>query len=386
MGMLEVVAKAFLSYAHADDQRERGRIRRLADHIREEFETLTGTTIEIFVDSAEILWGQDFRSKLDDALQATTFFIPVLTPTYFLRDECRKEMQKFVSSAESLGLQQLLLSIRYTSVPDLVEGSTDELKDIAARMQFEPWEGLRLLDEDSSEYRSAVHRLAARLVQLTTDLENPPQSDGSGGPVDLLPGGPPVSTVVERDLDEDEPGVIDLVQDLEPALTDWAETVGAIGPAIEEFNGKLNSASEKMTAANSGPNSFAVKIRISRELAADAEPTLVKIEILSKDYSSGVLRLDLGLRALFELIHSSEDDVSEFLGSIQGLVDMSNQSMVQIDQAAEAARANSNLSRDLRPVLRRFATAMRNIVDAQSLIAAWQSLLDSVAKPPLDLV
>ena len=42
---METVAKAFLSYAHSDNEREGGRILNLAKLIREEFESLTGTTI-----------------------------------------------------------------------------------------------------------------------------------------------------------------------------------------------------------------------------------------------------------------------------------------------------------------------------------------------------
>ena len=79
--MVQTVAKAFLSYAHADNEREGGRILRLGELIRNEFETLTGSTIEIFTDKAEILWGHDFRRRLNEAMQETTFFIPVLTPT-----------------------------------------------------------------------------------------------------------------------------------------------------------------------------------------------------------------------------------------------------------------------------------------------------------------
>jgi hypothetical protein len=392
--MVEVAAKAFLSYAHDDNDREGGRIHRLSEQIRNEFETLTGTTIEIFVDDAEIHWGQDFRAKLDEALQETTFFIPVLTPTYFLRDECRKEMNRFVTSAVSLGLEKLLMSIRYVLVPDLKEGSPDELKDVAARMQYEPWEGLRLLEETSSEYRKGINRLASRLVELTLDLESRPVvpvrnvremavTTSLGLPGVGADVSEPTATPDGND-DEDEPGLLDLVADIEPAMSAWSETLSAMSPASERLNMTFDFATAKMNDANTRPNSFAAKIVIARQLAIDAEEPLSAIEDLSKEYSTGILRLDPSMRALLSMVatETGDEDISEFVTSVQGLIDASDSAMVSIRGAVDIAKTNMKLSRDLRPIFRRYETAMRNVIDGQVLIKSWKPLLDAAATQP----
>lgn len=399
---MEIVAKAFLSYAHDDDRREYGRILHLAELIRDEFESLTGTTIEVFTDSAEILWGQDFRARLNESLQETTFFIPVLTPTYFLKEECRKEMTQFVTSASALGLDQLLLSIRYLPVPDMREGSTDELKDIAARMQFEPWDGYRLLDQSGAIYRTAVNKLATRLVQLTQKLES--SSGASGNPNDSAaalisdPNRPETSATANDQTedvdrtepadpevdDDDAPGLIDLAEDAEPAMAAWAETLNQLTPASNALNEIFNAASLKMLDANDHPNSFAAKIVIARKLAQDVEETLQAIERLSKDYSFGLLRVDPGVRVMLEMAANADDAGARagFAKSLQELIDSSIVASESVRGAADAARANAGLSRDLRPVLRRFETALRNIVDGVSTIKAWQPLLDEVAERP----
>ncbi|WP_157962583.1 toll/interleukin-1 receptor domain-containing protein [Homoserinimonas sp. OAct 916] len=401
---MEIVAKAFLSYAHADNEREGGRVLKIAEQIRSEFETLTGTSIEIFTDKAEILWGQDFRARLNEALQETTFFIPILTPTYFLRDECRKEMRQFITSASALGLDQLLLSIRYTPVPDLREGSTDELKDLAARMQFESWDGLRLLDESSTQYRMAINRLATRLVELTQRLESSGR-DGS----EVVSGArlisvsltaeagkaqTPAQDVAEEvqqypeeadesvdEEDEDAPGLIDVIADVEPAMEEWRKTMEMIGPATERFNTVIGAATEKMDAANSRPNSFAAKIAIARSMARDAEAPLVEIETLSKDYSTALLRVDVGVQALLKLAssQSSTHDVDSFISSLQGLIQAGRDSTTSVRSAADIAKANAGLSRDIRPVLRRFETALRNIADGMSIMDGWQDSIDFAA-------
>ncbi|WP_425864780.1 toll/interleukin-1 receptor domain-containing protein [Arthrobacter sp. TWP1-1] len=388
--MSEIAAKAFLSYAHADNEREGGRITHLADLIRSEFEFLTGETIEIFVDSAEIQWGQDFRARLDEAMQSTTFFIPVLTPTYFLREECRKEMVQFVSSATSLGLQELLLSIRYAPVLELCEGSSDELKDIAARMQFEPWDDVRLLDEASSQYRTRVNKLATRLVQLTRDLEARPVSLASGvrsikpGPVDskIIPGA--IISVSDSqpdsgEEDEDAPGFLELMADFQPATEEWIQTLSSFEAAMNDFSGHFSEVSVKMSEANKKPNPFAAKIVLARKLASDVALPLEVMEKMSKEFSTGLLRIDPIIRVVLEKSKVEEDETVklEAVSGIQGLVVSSREAMASIAGAADSAKANSGMSRDLRPILRRFETALRNVVDGQDIIEGWVPLIDN---------
>ena len=383
--MVEVAAQAFFSYAHGDNEREGGRVLRLAELIGNEFETLTGTSISIFTDNAEIKWGHDFRAKLDEALQATTFFIPVLTPTYFLREECRKEMTRFVTSAQALGLEELLLSIRYSDVTDLREGSADDLKDIAARMQYESWGDLRLEDETSSEYRKAINRLAKRLVELTRDLENKPVSAEPSPStrleaIMLSPSG--IAAEADEgteDEDEDAPGPVDLIAELQPAMNEWSQTLHDLAPATFRFNEVVNASALKMNAANDAQNPFAAKVVLAREFAAEAEEPLAEIERLSKEYLTRLLRLDPRLRALLEMVAKSEEDpeiVSSFLESVQSMVDASLQSAASTRQAADSARDVAKLSRDIRPVFRRFETALRNVADASVIIEGWQPLLE----------
>ncbi|RKR20512.1 toll/interleukin-1 receptor domain-containing protein [Arthrobacter oryzae] len=393
--MSEVVAKAFLSYAHVDNEREDGRIRRLAELLRAEFEFLTGETIDIFVDSAEIRWGHDFRAQLDEALQNTTFFIPVLTPTYFLREECRKEMVQFVSSARSLGLQELLMSIRYTPVPDLREGSTDELKDIAARMQFEPWDDVRLLEETSSPYRTRIHRLATRLVELTRDLEARPvhlASNPKRASVDVIAksaeaGEPPSAAqrlrpAPEEEEADDAPGFLELMADFQPVADEWTNTLTTLGPAVGEFGELFSASSKEMEKANKKPNAFAAKIVIARQLAKDAAAPLETIEHMSKEYSTSLLRMDPIIRAVLEVLAHQEEDAGngDAVAGIRRLIDSSREAMATITEAADAAKANAGMSRDLRPLLRRFETALRNVVDGQDLIDGWEPLLEGAAK------
>jgi hypothetical protein len=236
----------------------------------------------------------------------------------------------------------------------------------------------------SMPYRLGVNRLATRLVGLTQRLES--SGSGSGdiepgaeliAPRPAVPRPEPDATADEIDNDdEDAPGLIDLVQDVEPALQEYGETVSRLTPPTELFNELVRASAEEMAAANDRPNAFAAKIVLARKLAADVEAPLSEIEDLSKRYSMGLLRLDPGIQALLQMLDSQgEEERDAFLATLNNFVAMGKQTAASVRTAADSAKANAGLSKDLRPVLRRFETAMRNIADATRIMDSWEQVV-----------
>jgi TIR domain len=163
-------AVAFWSYTHDDDKHEAGAIRRLAERIREEYSLITGEELAIFVDREDIAWGDEWKERIDNALVSTTFFMPILSPRYFRREECRRELFAFASQAASLGVDELICPILYVPVDGLAVDSPDEAFSLVARAQYESWVDLRLCDERSSEHRRAVNQLVNRLAEVASEV------------------------------------------------------------------------------------------------------------------------------------------------------------------------------------------------------------------------
>ena len=151
--MLEADASGFWSYVHRDDNDNR--LTRLAHDIREEYSALTGVDFELFMDRESLQWGDIWRGRLDNALLATSFFIPIVTPRYFKSTECRNELLTFAREAESVGLTRLLLPIYYISVPEMDDvgiAAADPAIALIARTQYEDWRSLRRVAPDSEAY------------------------------------------------------------------------------------------------------------------------------------------------------------------------------------------------------------------------------------------
>ena len=74
---------AFLSYVRADDAHEGGRLTQLRERLSGEVRIQTGAAFPIFQDQSSIVWGQQWKERIENSLDAATFLIPIITPGVF---------------------------------------------------------------------------------------------------------------------------------------------------------------------------------------------------------------------------------------------------------------------------------------------------------------
>jgi parallel beta-helix repeat protein len=110
---------AFLSYAIINDHHDAGRISELRKRFSYEVEVQTGEPFPIFQDREDIQWGQTWQERLTESVDAATFLIPVITPSFFKRPWCREELSRFLEREQQLGRNDLILPIYYVDCPFL---------------------------------------------------------------------------------------------------------------------------------------------------------------------------------------------------------------------------------------------------------------------------
>jgi TIR domain len=164
--MRDARATVFWSYSHEDDELDGGRIRRLAERLVAEMSLLAVDAPHFFLDRESIEWGEEWQSVIDSALSDAPLLIAIVTPRYFTRKECRRELLAFHREAQGRDLSELVLPVIYAPVPDLSADHADEAVSLVARTQYQDWTTLRLSDENSVEYRSAINTLAGKLLEL----------------------------------------------------------------------------------------------------------------------------------------------------------------------------------------------------------------------------
>jgi hypothetical protein len=356
-------AEGFWSYTHDDDRADGGRIRRLADKLKTEFGMLTGgKDLRLFVDRDELLWGEDWENRIEEALQRLTFFIPVITPRFFQSEDCRRELLKFVGYAKSLGVEQLLMPILYVDVPEIDdEDPSDEAVALVKRMQRADFRQLRLRDEDSEDYRTAVHELAERLAQIAAA---PP-----------IPG---AERAPEPREEAEEPGFLDLLARGEEALPKWLETIEELGGVIGEVGRIAEESGTKVNRPDIVRRGFAGRLQVFREYAEEVAQPARRVLVLGQSYASQLVQID---PAILTLLRQAEEDPSQFgdpdseahkfFSSVETLGGASREAVGSLKDMVRQIEEIEKISSEARGPHGEIREGLRGVIDGQALIDEW---------------
>jgi len=366
-------SQGFWSYVHADDEAEGGRISRLARDLTNQYEMLTGETISLFLDKDALEWGEKWRDKIDSNLASVAFFIPVLTPRYFMSPECRRELQFFARRATDLGIKELILPLYYVNVPAIEDKTTaDDLIELVCTFQREDWRDLHFLDVASEGYRRGVARLATRLVEANRRAEETTAA--------ILP---QVDEVPEGKVDE-SPGIIDKLANAEEKLLKWPETLEAITRNVELIGEVMRESTDDIQRANLQGAGFAARLIVARQMALQLGEPTKNIWLLSNEFVSQVHNVDEGFRIIIEQAPAEIKDnpdakayFCDFFDKVRKLTASSHDALESTQGMSNAIEPLERMSRDLRPVLRRLRQGLTIMVELREVIDEWVHLIES---------
>jgi hypothetical protein len=396
-----VAVSGFWSYARLDDEAEDGRVRSLTHLIAAEYRLLTTEPLELFVDRDSIAWGDAWREAIDNAIAGVTFFIPIVTPTYFTRDECRRELLAFLTTAAAAGVPELVLPILYVPVDDLRADSEDELKRLIANINYEPWDVLRLVDAGSADHRSGVHRLAARLKDLTAVVSTRPTPDppSSSDPDQLVMVresitnlGRSTQDIAERSKVDpsatEAPGFLDVLAEGEEALPRLNATTERIAEVMQQVGELAQKTAETTARSDAAGKGFAGRITAARSLARALAKPAQEVLDLGKDYASQLLLVDAAFRTLIEMsdlqaaagISADEKAaICEFFEAMRGMAREADSAIGEVITFSAILGDTASASRDLRAPARLIQDGLRYFSDGQAVIREWVRLIDESA-------
>lgn len=175
-------AIAFMSYAHVADDFDSRYLDGLRKSLANEVRRHTGNDFYVFL-SPDIEWGETWRDRIRETIDAATFLIPVIAPIYFRRAECRRELEQFLAHEVALGHPgKLILPLSYIRVPEMTGDTVlaDRLMREIAKRQIFDWTDLRFEDLTSPGVRRGVNKLASAICDLIARLGTVPERPGSG--------------------------------------------------------------------------------------------------------------------------------------------------------------------------------------------------------------
>jgi TIR domain len=376
----------FWSYARQDDEAEGSRITQLATLIGEEYALVTAQELRLFLDREDIAWGDQWRRRIDQALAGVTFFIPVVTPRYFQREECRRELLDFAGRAADLGVSELLLPILYADVPGLEEDAADEAMATVARIQYEDWRDLRFEDPRSPAHRTGVHRLVVRLVEIgETIAERPVQSPEERRAARLIAAGEAIGRQSgDSPVEEAEPpGVIEILAEMEAAMPRWHKTIEQMGSVLERVGEEATKATAQVARSDAAGKGFAGRLTAAHALkSALAEPA-DEFLALATSYASDLLSVDSGFVTMIDLAEAGPADEAErqayceLFEAVRGLAGAARENVAGMRELQQGLETVGTWSRELRPVLRKLREGLQRVLDGQAFMDSWVERIDA---------
>ncbi len=180
------VPVAFMSYAHHDDGQ--GRLSRFRERLEGELRSQTGLDLEIFKDSEAINIGEQWRRRLDEGLAASTFLLPIVTPSFLMSAYCREELETFCRHERELGRDDLILPVYYIDCEGFLSSAPDERAAATLRVilerQVSDWRDLRSLTPSDRRVEQARTKLAGQIRIAMMRAVQPPPETQSDVPAD----------------------------------------------------------------------------------------------------------------------------------------------------------------------------------------------------------
>ena len=363
----------FWSYVRDDDEAEGGRIVQLAEDVEKQCAMLTGEKVRIFVDKKDLAWGDDWKRRMEDVLETVPFFVPVMTPRYFLSPECRNELNYFIRRAVELGVKELVLPLHYLTVQALrSEESSDALIGLVRGFQWEDWRETRFADLASERYRVAVHRLAERLIQASKRAERVAVTR---------------SHRLEQtgdDRADDSPGLLDKLAKMEQSLPEWHQTVEEIAHEIRAIGGFMRDATDALHQSDAQGAGFKGRASITRRLASQLMGPCERVWSLGNRFVAQLHDVDEGVRTIIELVpkEAEEDAASRrkacsFFGAIREFAEAVEEGLLAAQEMQQTIPPIERLARDLRPALRKLRLGLTVMTEAKELAHEWVRLIET---------
>ena len=346
------VASIFLSYVHDDDTRARGRIVQFARDLVDTYAFLYGHEVQLFVDRTDLRWGENWASRLENEVEATSFLLAVVTPRYLTSEACRREVLGFAAAAKKAQEPKLLLPLQWVDVSgtDVVAPGDPVLVELM-KNQYEDVTEIRRVAKDSQEYEDLLERVAARLKDTIDNRSSlgasNMESDGDVGTGDM------------RDLLSVMQELEDRQDQLEQATTTFKrafETLGAVfagRPALQPTNARAAA-------------------KIMAGLGTELREPVVEIEKVTEDMGKVWQAYDSDLARLVLLLRDYPDDEmrGSLVESLDGLI--RSLEMPGSDSMEQQLRIMGNLSRHLQPMSLAVSGALQLLRGIRDSVAGWR--------------
>jgi|GEM_PF-742347 formylglycine-generating enzyme required for sulfatase activity len=160
----------FWSYTSSDDLHSGGKLSRLRLLLAAEMQQQVGRVppVRIFQDIEAIRPGAEWETKIREALAASSFLIPIITPGFLQSEWCCREIAQFREMERERGRNDLVFPIHYVNVDHVDGGNSQACHDPAVlkylkERQWTDFRALRNRNSGTVAFSLFIERLAGAI-------------------------------------------------------------------------------------------------------------------------------------------------------------------------------------------------------------------------------
>jgi cobaltochelatase CobT len=166
---------AFFSYARHDDVAVGGLLSKIRKKLETEIQIHAGDDeLEVFQDSDDLKPGDEWERKLREAIDSSAFFIPVITPFYYKRPVCRRELEIWLANYKAEDERRRIIPVRFVGLPPTKVGKNGKPED-ALRAQIDAVQWIDFSKfRDKRDLRGNVSRKITEQAKMIVERMRPP--------------------------------------------------------------------------------------------------------------------------------------------------------------------------------------------------------------------
>ncbi len=186
------------------------------------------------------------------------------------------------------------------------------------------------------------------------------------------------TTVTDEQDDDDTPGFLELLAEMETGTQSLVQTMSAAASIIEDIGGVYKEATASARQAEERGGGATAKLAIAELTAGKLNEQASRLEVVSGEFARTVDRIEPGIQYLLGRLAEEPDqlvEIPEFPQQVKTLCDAARSSI----DASNAMRAKvieiGKASRSLKRAGERLAPSFKRFSDTSTRLADWSKLL-----------
>ena len=368
------LVRVFWSYAHKDNTNSHGAIDTLLNSICCEYELATGDSLDVFVDKENIAWGDNWKSIIDDAVQHTTFFIPVLTPTYLNRPNCLSELKTAIRRFEEIGMQAGIYPIRFVNIDRALKNHVDKkLAKFLSETQGINFFEIETRNPDDQSYQGIVRKIVSDLIKIDDELyENREQIEKRACDSDKTLNN-------QSNTKNTEPGYLDRLAGMEKKTQEQSEILEALTSNMQRIGELTKKKQAEIKVSDAQRRGFPGRLEIVREMAKELKPLALSLNKQCAVFTENTSIMTDGIEAYVALAQNDGDNRSEtFENSIHTLVSESDFTFSNCRSFFNTLESVGKMSRDLREPFGTMQSGIALFCSNEEAFKYWDRCIDAL--------